>query len=646
MKIVFFSNGDDKFILDIIASVSAKHSVHKVVIKLPSDFFLIDRWMNWADICWFEWCDELIAYGSNLEAAKRKKIICRLHSYEAFTGYPLKVNWNNIDKIIFVSENIQNYVLNKFSISEGIVTIIPNGVDLEKWGYCQRDKGFNIAYVGYINYKKGPMLLLQAFKAIFDHDKRYKLYIAGQYQDQRYNLYFKQMVREFGLENNFFFEGWQENLDEWLGDKNFILCSSILESQNMSVMQAMAKGIKPVIHNFVGARGIYSNKFIWNTIEEAVGLITEKDYNSSEYRDFVSNKYSLNTQLEKVFELLEQLASKRAANVQSGTQSNSTDLTEDYIRLKMKEFYPYSTKDFNEYDFSTAEILLGKIERISESCDLIEYVIRNSKNVKLVISNIWHDRASNGYILPKQILESSGLRAILGLTKTVLDSKPIFINNIAGFIYDSSMKQDIDKNYLAYLWERGIPASQFLPTGVYLKIIERYCFAAKFISPDCKVLEAPCGFGYGAAYFSRLCSRVEALDIADDNINFARETYRNEKINWTKGDVTRLPYSEGEFNLYVAFEVFEHLPVGIAVEMIKEAKRVLKQNGRFIISTPNAEMRKNVKNPFHTKEYNFEEFSLSLNSVFTKVDFYSVRQFQVEPGIKADATVMVAVCEK
>lgn len=58
--------------------------------------------MQWADICWFEWCDELIAYGSKLELAREKKVICRLHSYEAFTDYINNVTWNSIDKLIVV----------------------------------------------------------------------------------------------------------------------------------------------------------------------------------------------------------------------------------------------------------------------------------------------------------------------------------------------------------------------------------------------------------------------------------------------------------------------------------------------------------------------------------------------------------------
>lgn len=295
-KVVFFSKGDDNFITDIIKNFSSEYETMKVTIKTSANYSQIDKWMEWADICWFEWCDDLIIYGSNLELAKQKKIICRLHSYEAFTYYPSRVNWNNVSKLIFVSNDIQSYVLGHYKINKDKTIVIPNGVNLSKWTFKERDSGFNVAYVGYINYKKGPMLLLHTIKAIFEKDTRYKFYIAGQFQDTRYWLYFEQMVKEFGIQNNYFFQGWQQDLDKWLEDKNYILCTSVLESQNMSVMQAMAKGIKPIVHNFVGAKGVYDNKFLWNTIEEAVSMITSGSYNSSEYKKFIEDNYSLEKQ--------------------------------------------------------------------------------------------------------------------------------------------------------------------------------------------------------------------------------------------------------------------------------------------------------------------------------------------------------------
>ncbi|PYG85784.1 glycosyl transferase family 1 [Ruminiclostridium sufflavum DSM 19573] len=317
-KIAFFSKGNDSFIKDIIERLSIQYDTQRITIETPKNNKLIEQGMEWADVCWFEWCDDLLSYASRLSIAKEKKIICRLHSYEAFSLFPAQINWDCVDRLIFVSEDICRYVLAHFNVDKNITLVIPNGVDLDKWTWEKRGSGFNVAYVGYINYKKGPMLLLHTMKAIHMQDDRYKFYIAGQFQDPRFWLYFEHMIKEFKLENAIFFEGWQRNLNKWLENKNYILCTSVLESQNMSVMQAMAKGIKPVVHNFVGAKNIYKGKYLWNTIYEAVCKITESDYNSNEYREFITNNYSLEIQMKAIDEMIRDL-------IYSGENENDFD---------------------------------------------------------------------------------------------------------------------------------------------------------------------------------------------------------------------------------------------------------------------------------------------------------------------------------
>ncbi len=304
-KVAFFvKDGMDSFLNDIINGLSEEYIVKKIIVN---SYKQIDKGMEWADICWFEWCDDLMEYGSTNKSAVKNKIICRLHSYEAFDINLNKVNWSNIDRIIFVSKNIKDIVTDMYNIESNKSICIPTGIDTTKYKFKNRKNGFNIAYVGYINYKKGPMLLLHTFKAIYDKDSRYKLYIAGEFQDYRYYLYFKQTIKELGMEKNVIYEGWQDDLDKWLENKDYILCTSLLESQNISVMQAMLKGIKPIVHNFAGAKTIYKEKYIWNTIDEAVGMVIDKNYDSKEYSEFIINDYSKEKQINSIQVLLKSI---------------------------------------------------------------------------------------------------------------------------------------------------------------------------------------------------------------------------------------------------------------------------------------------------------------------------------------------------
>lgn len=429
-KIAFFvKQGMDSFLNDIINGISGEYETEKIVV---TDFKQIDEGMQWADACWFEWCDELVIYGSNLPMAKEKKIICRLHSYEAFTDYPSKVNWNTVDKLVFVAEHIKNFVTDKFNINNEKVAVIPNGIDINKWTFKERKPGFNIAYVGYINYKKGPMLLLHTFKAIYDKNHRYKLYIAGKFQDDRDVLYFNQMIKEFGIEKNIVYEGWKDNLDEWLEDKNYILCTSILESQNMSVMQAMVKGIKPIVHNFVGAKTIYPKEYVWNTIDEAVSNLRSGEYNSYEYNDFIKQKYSLEKQTLSIINLLESIEKSIIKDPL---------VTVGILSYNYANYLQESIDSVLNQSYKNIEILVVDDFSTDGSRKIIENYEKKYKNIR----GIYHDKNSGNAVKGfQEIIKESN-----GKYFTLLSADDFFAdkNVIERYAYEFLLDEQLDYVY-------------------------------------------------------------------------------------------------------------------------------------------------------------------------------------------------------
>lgn len=308
-RIVFFVKaGMNNFFEDIIVGISDDYWVRKITV---SDLQQIDEGMEWADVCWFEWCDELIEYGSRLPLAYQKKVICRLHRYEVFTENPGKVSWANVDTLIIVTEHLRELLETNFpGITDKVRTIvIENGVDVNRYSFKKRSNGFNLAMVGYIHSRKNPALLLQVIEKLVRLDKRYKLYVAGQFQEQVTKLYWDYQVRRMGLDKNVIFDGWQKDISAWLEDKNYLLSASIHESFGYGIAEAMARGIKPVIHDFLYANDIWGEEFLFNTVDKAVVSISQGQYESEQYRAFIENNYSLKKQLVQVNDLLKGLLS-------------------------------------------------------------------------------------------------------------------------------------------------------------------------------------------------------------------------------------------------------------------------------------------------------------------------------------------------
>ncbi|GEM_PF-885499 len=303
--------GLQSFLEDIVEFLKTKYNVRTCYSNNSQE---IESVVHWADIVWLEWANELTVSLTNHQTLlDGKHTICRLHSYEAFTGFVGKINWGKISTVIFVADHIKNIVLQDYpGILDKVKNIhtIPNGINLNKFPLKERNTGYNLAYVAHINYKKGPMLLLHAFRELVQKDIKYRLFIAGDFQDIRYKLYFEQMIKEMDLKKNIQIDGWVQDVTHWLDDKHYIVSTSLLESQQLSICEAMASGIKPIIHNFVGARTIYPRQYLWNTIPEFVQMVSINNYDSKEYHNFIRENYSSDLQLIQISKIISEITKK------------------------------------------------------------------------------------------------------------------------------------------------------------------------------------------------------------------------------------------------------------------------------------------------------------------------------------------------
>jgi len=154
------------------------------------------------------------------------------------------------------------------------------------------------------------------------------------------------------------------------------------------------------------------------------------------------------------------------------------------------------------------------------------------------------------------------------------------------------------------------------------KHISRYEFASRYVK-NMIVLDIACGTGYGTALLANAgAKKVIGVDISKDAINFSKRTYQNSIIEFIVGDALNLRLSEN-VDIVVSFETIEHLED--PEKFLKNVINHLKQNGRFIVSTP---IRKygtistKPKNPFHLREWNENEFISLLSKYFRFYEIY------------------------
>jgi len=165
--------------------------------------------------------------------------------------------------------------------------------------------------VAHIIPRKNLHIALEIVRKLVDGDKRYKLHIAGNFPDLMYERYIKHLIKAMKLESNVVLYGWVDDIAKWWDDKNYLLSTSIVEGHPYNILEAMAGGIKPVIHNFDGAEELYEEEFLFNNIDEAVEKIRTGSYDSAYYREYLKNKkWTLENQIDEFKSLVEELTSR------------------------------------------------------------------------------------------------------------------------------------------------------------------------------------------------------------------------------------------------------------------------------------------------------------------------------------------------
>ncbi len=305
-KVAFFCGGDGSQFLDEIAEFTKQRFETRIFEgRTEQELYKL---MKWSDISWFEWCTNLAVVASNLP--KVCKTIVRLHRYEAYELWPQRINWANVDILITVGNSfVRDALLRSVPqlASRTNVVVIPNGVDLEKFAFTNRKRGKNIAFLANLRMVKNPAFVLQCMQKLHYIDPQYRLFFGGAFQDGALEQYLRYMVGALDLRDVVFFDGPQEDVRSWLEDKHYIVSTSIIEGHPMGLLEGMACGLKPVIHNFPGADQIFPSEFLFNISEQFCQQILSDIYEPEKYRRFVEENYSLQNQLNKINDLLMQL---------------------------------------------------------------------------------------------------------------------------------------------------------------------------------------------------------------------------------------------------------------------------------------------------------------------------------------------------
>ncbi len=137
------------------------------------------------------------------------------------------------------------------------------------------------------------------------------------------------------------------------------------------------------------------------------------------------------------------------------------------------------------------------------------------------------------------------------------------------------------------------------------------------------ILDVGCGTGYGSNLLAKTAKSVTAVDLSDTGIAIAKDTYHKPNLTYKVMDASDLSYFKDKtFDLVYSSQCIEHV---VEYErFVSEVIRVLKDDGIFIVTTPNADLYVPGVVPFHYKEFTADELKALLSIFFRDVKMYGV----------------------
>ncbi|MFZ2126035.1 MAG: class I SAM-dependent methyltransferase [Candidatus Microsaccharimonas sp.] len=118
------------------------------------------------------------------------------------------------------------------------------------------------------------------------------------------------------------------------------------------------------------------------------------------------------------------------------------------------------------------------------------------------------------------------------------------------------------------------------------------------------VVDMACGTGYGVDIISDVAKKVIGLDVDEESIRQCQKKYSKPNLSFAVGDATSMDLPDKSVDVFVSCETIEHLSATDQKKFVAEIRRVLRDDGVVVMTTPNKTRTDNfeTKNPFHIKE--------------------------------------------
>ena len=211
--------------------------------------------------------------------------------------------YKEFDTIVAVSQSSKTILANNFSNTIGKTIVIPNmvcvdelqqkAVAFDAFGQCHNE--LIIVSVGRLSPEKNMTICPRVGKQLLINGVQFKWYIIGDGEDMSR---ITSLIEELGLSHNFVLTGSLKNPYPYIAEADVLVHPSIVESQGLTVLEAMALNTPVVVVESAGPKEFIKNRIngilVQNSIDSIYSGIIEAINTDNDNMVFNAHQTSIN----------------------------------------------------------------------------------------------------------------------------------------------------------------------------------------------------------------------------------------------------------------------------------------------------------------------------------------------------------------
>ena len=248
-----------------------------------------------ADLVWTEWCNE-DAYA--VAQAGCNRLVVRMRGFDLW-GPLDRLAWQNVYALVYESKFLKRMAEERFpGLRDVRNDVIPAGIDLDRFPFrTPQANSIDIAMLARSTSDKGYQLALEWAR----QRPGIHLHITTAMAETNPRLI--GYIRHVAPPNVTIYG--EVDTPTWLKEvgANFILSASIWETLGYSIVEGMAMGLCPLVHDHPGARDLWPRDSIWRNLDE-LGNALARPYSREFGRKWVEEHFDGKVQSKKFADLV------------------------------------------------------------------------------------------------------------------------------------------------------------------------------------------------------------------------------------------------------------------------------------------------------------------------------------------------------